>query len=674
MVKTKASSVHRIRFKKALIMSGIFFTGFSALGLAISVPMYLSTKASIENSITKLADMSGYMVELMAKLGIPGDERFEQKLSDGYVIMFENGETKVYKTTDGTESLLVNLNSDGTMRSAASSSGAAAQEMLSIVEKAINTLGNNETAMNDILGPYVNFANETSDATEALVSGVDVKEIYLHNEIYTAKTDSDPQVYLDTVQELLSHTSGYTQTQIDDMTTKVETEIGAPKLTEAERNQLIIDTNSRISTNQAAIKTQLLAAEANLNKASAESSARSTNQFVANISTSNSSSVFDNIASNPIAAAEVIISSNFGYYKTTNGVESYLNPNSVISDGIKNAMLRAGMAESSYDLFFTTLEGIVNENKGSRKVPELKFIMKENTYSEALSSINKISLIEVDINQSTTPKTEYILSESSNQKMIDMIKIQRINDTSSITSTELQMYQKFEELGVISGFKNELLEGLKNFATGKTTNIGFNLNQQMFDEITDYTTWARASNHSIEYQNFLVQEITIVARKALLDSSRLVFNGDEYKTLMQAVCDHDVENNHSDLTSNSSMNNASNYYPIYVEPLKDMNVYNYRTAMSPAVNIFKTDIYASLMQHRHYNFAFDLIHKADWSKMLELLSRFRDIDYLANNQSDSSAAVYYSLIASDIDVLNSVMRMATQDFKARITEIWDAVK
>jgi len=55
--------------------------------------------------------------------------------------------------------------------------------------------------------------------------------------------------------------------------------------------------------------------------------------------------------------------------------------------------------------------------------------------------------------------------------------------------------------------------------------------------------------------------------------------------------------------------------------------------------------------------------------MLELLSRFRDIDYLANNQSDSSAAVYYSLIASDIDVLNSVMRMATQDFKARITEI-----
>lgn len=178
-IKAKAN------LKKSIYFSGGIAFVSAATGIAVAVPTYNKIQEALSKNLTKLSDLSRFMTQLTAKLGVDADTEFSQQLSDGYEVSYANGATQIFKTIDGAKTLVMNMNHDGTIGSAASMTGLAAQKMLSVITEAQSTLGDDVKAMDDILGPYVSAAEEKSMEIESAITGMTKDELKARNALAT---------------------------------------------------------------------------------------------------------------------------------------------------------------------------------------------------------------------------------------------------------------------------------------------------------------------------------------------------------------------------------------------------------------------------------------------------------------------------------------------------------
>ncbi|MES1923314.1 hypothetical protein MHBO_004870, partial [Bonamia ostreae] len=183
----------KANLKRSLYFGGSISLAAGIAGVAVAVPTYLKIQDELQKNMTELSDLSKYVSQLTSKLGVSADSEFTQELSDGYTIAVINGKTQIYKSTGGKKSLIMNMNSDGTVGSAAEMTGLAAQKMLSLISEAKDIIGDEATAMDDILGPYVQEAEETSISIESKITGLSSDVIKARNALATNDADEKAQ-------------------------------------------------------------------------------------------------------------------------------------------------------------------------------------------------------------------------------------------------------------------------------------------------------------------------------------------------------------------------------------------------------------------------------------------------------------------------------------------------
>ena len=215
---------------KSLSISGGITAVVTVTGLAISIPVYNNIKKQLGQVASQVADLSKFMHDLTAKLGIPPNQTFEKELAGGYTLLYSNGKTKIFAGTGNQKSLVMNMNDDGTVGSAAQLQGPAAQKMLGIISEAKATIGSEVDTMNDIMKDYVDQTIDSSLATEAAVTGISKNALIARN--------------------TLSAKKNLTQAQKDDLLRKAAQKSGislnALKAEEQNAQQLIVERNQRI--------------------------------------------------------------------------------------------------------------------------------------------------------------------------------------------------------------------------------------------------------------------------------------------------------------------------------------------------------------------------------------------------------------------------------------------
>lgn len=181
--------------RKALYFGGSMASLSAVTGLAVAIPLYYKIQNELKQNFSKLADLSGFMNELIAKLGI-ADASFSKELSSGYQVVYKNGKTQIYKTAGGERSLVMNMNADGTIGSAAKYDGVAAQQIISVVTDAVTLMESDAKAMDDILGPIAKQAEQTSVEIESAITGVSQEQLIIRNRLADGKTPADIEAEL----------------------------------------------------------------------------------------------------------------------------------------------------------------------------------------------------------------------------------------------------------------------------------------------------------------------------------------------------------------------------------------------------------------------------------------------------------------------------------------------
>ena len=157
---------------KSLWISGAITAVFTTIGLAISIPVYQNTKKQLNKTEAEVVDLSKFMNDLSNKLGIPPGQEFEKELADGYFLVYSDGKTQIFTGSGNNKSLVMNMNVDGTVGSAAQLEGPAAQNMLEIIAEAELTIGTEIEAMSDIMKDYFDHIRDSSLATESAITGI----------------------------------------------------------------------------------------------------------------------------------------------------------------------------------------------------------------------------------------------------------------------------------------------------------------------------------------------------------------------------------------------------------------------------------------------------------------------------------------------------------------------
>lgn len=166
---------------KSLAISGGITSVITAAGLAISIPVYNRLKSNLNEVSSQVADLSKFMSSLTNKLGIPAGQTFEKELAGGYTLLYSNGKTMIYAGSGDQKSLVMNMNQDGTVGSAAKLEGPAAQQMLGIISEAKTTIGSEADAMEDIMQDFVDQTRESSLANESALTGASKDALIARN-------------------------------------------------------------------------------------------------------------------------------------------------------------------------------------------------------------------------------------------------------------------------------------------------------------------------------------------------------------------------------------------------------------------------------------------------------------------------------------------------------------
>lgn len=186
----------RVKLAKSNLKKSIYFGGSIGLvtlggGLAVAIPTYYKIQAALRAAISDTANLSAQMAEIAAKLGVSPDTSFSTKLESGYTVVFNNGGVVIYAPTkdnaDGS-ALVMNLNQDKSIGSAAAMTGPAALSMLKIINEAKESLGETSAAMQEILEPFASEAEDTSLKIESKVTGLSEAQLLARNAL--ANTDT----------------------------------------------------------------------------------------------------------------------------------------------------------------------------------------------------------------------------------------------------------------------------------------------------------------------------------------------------------------------------------------------------------------------------------------------------------------------------------------------------
>lgn len=184
----------RAKLAKSNLKKSIYFGGSIGLvtlggGLAVAIPTYYKIKKNLEKTMSSVSNLSSYMSQLVNKLGVSPDEDFVSELEGGYELVYQNGETKIFRRDGESKSLVMNMNADGSVGSAATMTGPAALGMIQLVQSAAATLSENAEAMESVLGPFAEAAEKTSVQIESAVTGTSPEQILARNAL--ANPDAD---------------------------------------------------------------------------------------------------------------------------------------------------------------------------------------------------------------------------------------------------------------------------------------------------------------------------------------------------------------------------------------------------------------------------------------------------------------------------------------------------
>lgn len=195
---SEKSKLAKANLKTSLYFAGSITFGTVAVGAAVSIPVYLEIKKSLANAIEQFSNLSKYLSQLAQKLGLPDDSEFEQELANGYVAVYTpEGGTKVYKEVNGKKVLVMNTNSDGTVKTAASFEGVEALTMLTAIDSAKEAFDSETEAMASILDEYSDAIDDSSYLTESITTSTSVALLILRDELAAYDVDT-----ITTTQEL----------------------------------------------------------------------------------------------------------------------------------------------------------------------------------------------------------------------------------------------------------------------------------------------------------------------------------------------------------------------------------------------------------------------------------------------------------------------------------------
>jgi len=170
---------------KSLSIGGGITAVTTTVGLAVSIPVYKKIQDELKESASAVADLSKFMSELTNKLGIPEGQTFEKELAGGYTLVYSDGKTQIFAGSGDGKSLVMNMNADGTVGSAAQMQGPSAQKMLGVIAEAKDTLEGEGNAMSDIMADYSSQALATSLHTESAITGASIASLVTRNALST---------------------------------------------------------------------------------------------------------------------------------------------------------------------------------------------------------------------------------------------------------------------------------------------------------------------------------------------------------------------------------------------------------------------------------------------------------------------------------------------------------
>ena len=465
--------------KKSLVISGVIVTGAASAGFAVSIPVYARIQKSLIASKSKLSDLSSLMYQLVNKLGVSPDASFQKQLSGGYVLTYSNGKTKVFKTVNGHQVLIVNMNNDNTIGSASTKDGVAAQTMLSVLTEAEHLFKTEENAMKDIINEYASETEKESLEIESAITGESADIIKLRN----AMSDNNILRKEAAIKKL---TENMNANDIAEAKKRAKEIIDAEKRAEDKRLERIRKMKAAEAKGKAALiaerarqkiekekeikekEDKLLKIEVSLLTAK---KTRMKNWIKSRHHEINVNDIPDEIIKltalyNKLQEIDIkrdmneviteqgarrgnrniidMLSTSFYkwvpfYIKVHNG---YLKKNGEIGKKspmaetlMKKRLLSRGLSESKYEEITRWANKVVAENGGASKV---KISFKEiiNNYNDKNYSISRVSVIKVVIENGVRLKNYLVLSRSTIKSNIGVEKIRFFDKKNDIDTLE----------------------------------------------------------------------------------------------------------------------------------------------------------------------------------------------------------------------------------------------
>lgn len=156
--------------KRSFILSGGVSLGVIVFGLSVSIPVYVSMQAKLKSTVSDVFNIQKILNDLARMLGLKVEDLMGSDLGNtGWKIRGQGSSSFILENEKINKTIVISLNKDGSLASAGSLSGAAAKEIISIINSIKNDLNNDKDVINDIFDTVGKNAEYTSMRIEAKV-------------------------------------------------------------------------------------------------------------------------------------------------------------------------------------------------------------------------------------------------------------------------------------------------------------------------------------------------------------------------------------------------------------------------------------------------------------------------------------------------------------------------
>lgn len=485
----------KVNLKKSLYFAGSISFVVGAGGLAVAIPTYLKVQKELEKHLSALTDLSKYISELTTKLGVSADEEFSQELSGGFEIAVVNGKTAIYKSVNGQKSLIMNMNADGTVGSAAEMKGLAAQKMLSVITEAKSIIGDEARAMDDILGPYVEDAEETSISIESKITGLSEEVIKARNALATNDPDEKTKAEAELRAKGISSADiAQAQSAADEAFNKQQALANAAdqaaelerqrkaaeemiarkqaQLKEALADYIVANDSTKNKANLLLLSLEDLRIEYDkvkeiaMQKVNAAATEHAQTQITHKAESTGNLAMIRKILANPASFVNSFAKS-FGY---DDGKGNVTHGSANLRKFFYNEFIKQGMTDSDYEALIMFIGnkvlGIdVSELRDWKNfqnfatVPKTKVQFSEliNTYSEERSHISKLLVLTIDVtDEHGVDHSGYVFGRSTDKNILSFSKIKTLipgfTKTYPVSFTSTDVQNSFNTVSEIISF------------------------------------------------------------------------------------------------------------------------------------------------------------------------------------------------------------------------------